>query len=183
LEVVRNILSSLAKSDLQCIYNIRLKQVEVLQNILIDPAYRDTCPAAEGYYEEYDGAGSWASLSFSTFNSFSNRNKELEDALESATSQLATKDQEIAFLQGEIERLRILSASSANGAIPVTRLPGSPIQINLPSTASVRISAPMHQPVEKMDTEHIFDPMSPSDPFSVSEHSIDFEDDSFSSHM
>lgn len=138
LEVVRNILSTLAKYDLQCIYNVRLKQVDVLQNILIEPEYRDTCPANDGYYEEYDG-NSWANVSISTFNSFSNRTKDLEDSLARATAALTTKDQEIAFLQREIERLRTLGAS----ALPIPRLPGSPVQISLPIASNIRIHTPM----------------------------------------
>jgi hypothetical protein len=141
VEVVRNILSTLARADLQCIYNIRLKQVDVLQNILIDPEYRDTCPSTEGYYEEFDGAGSWASLSFSTYNAFSSRNKELEDALNLANASLATKENEIAFLQREIERLRTLAQPAS---MPLTnRINGSAVHIHLPSTSSVRLQHPI----------------------------------------
>ena len=138
VEVVRNILSTLARADLQCIYNIRLKQVDVLQNILIDPEYRDTCPSAEGYYEEYDGAGSWASLSFSTFNTFSTRTKELEEALNAANASIVAKDNEIAFLQREIERLRAIAMPST----PITnRINGGTIHIQLPPpSANVRMA-------------------------------------------
>lgn len=136
LEVVNNILSTLAKADLQCIYNIRLKQVDMLQNILIETEYRDVCPSADGYYEEFDG-NSWASVSFSTFNSLSHRTKELEDALKQANLVIVSRDQEIAFLQGEIERLRSLSQTQ----LPLAaRGPGG-------SAITIRLPAPQASPL------------------------------------
>jgi hypothetical protein len=157
VEVVRNILSTLARADLQCIYNVRLKQVEVLQNVLMDVEYRDKCPSAEGYYEEFDGAGSWASLSVSTYNAFSARNRELEDALNLANASLVSKDSEIAFLQREIERLRAISHPSA---IPLTnRINGSAVHIHLSSSPVVRMQQPImplasnHDNAMKMDSD------------------------------
>lgn len=157
VEVIRNILSTLARADLQCIYNIRTKNVEVLQHILMDPEYRDKCPTAEGYYEEYDGAGTWATLSVSTFNTFSARNKELEDALNLANASLISKDQEIAFLHSELDRLRSLVQPSN---IPLTqRLNGSAIHIQLPPRL------PKHSDFLIMDTSHSPAPLSMEDPF------------------
>lgn len=140
VEVVRNILGTLARADLQCIYNIRLKQVDVLQNILIDPEYRDTCPSAEGYYEEYDGAGSWASLSFSTFNTFSTRTKELEESLNVANATIAAKDNEIVFLQREIDRLRSIPHPTTPNHIP-----GNGLHMQLPPS-NLRLSHPSQTP-------------------------------------
>lgn len=141
LEVVNNILSTLAKADLQCLYNIRLKQVDMLQNVLIESEYRDVCPSADGYYEEFDG-NSWASVSFSTFNSLSHRTKELEDALKQANMIIASRDAEIAFLQGELERMRSLSQSS----LPLAaRGPGgSAITIRLPAPQTSPLMAQMN---------------------------------------
>lgn len=159
IEVIRNILSTLARADLQCIYNIRTKSVEVLQHILMDPEYRDKCPTAEGYYEEYDGAGTWATLSVSTFNTFSARNKELEDALNLANASLISKDQEIAFLHSEIERLRALVQPSN---VPLTRLAGTAVHIQLPA----RQQPPKHEHSDLlMDTSNSIAPLSMEDPF------------------
>lgn len=151
LEVVNNILSTLGKADLQCIYNIRLKQVDMLQNVIIEPEYRDVCPSADGYYEEFDG-NSWASVSFSTFNSLTHRTKELEDSLKQASAIIAARDQEIAFLQGEIERLRSLSQSSLPLA---SRGPGgSAITIRLPAPQSSPLLAQINAGILPISQNH-----------------------------
>lgn len=147
LEVVNNVLNTLAKADLQCIYNIRMKQVDMLQNVLIDAEYRDVCPSAEGYYEEFDG-NSWASVSFATFNALNARARELEEMVKIRDAEIASQAKQIEFLHGEIERIRLLDQRAG---IPITnRLPpnGGAIQIHLPAPNMTHI--PLSHPSSDM---------------------------------